>query len=72
MNADTAEEIAFIMTDISAYVTSMISDYITGVQDIDATWDEYIATLDAMGIADAVAIYQELYDNYVEMNGPIN
>lgn len=40
-------------------------DFITGVRDIDADWDEYINTLKSMGIEEAIAMCQTAYDNYM-------
>ena len=37
---------------------------ITGVKDLDATWDEYISTLEGMKVRDMEANYNAAYDRY--------
>lgn len=53
-------------TEIQTYVQKMRVEFITGVTDITTGWDEYVATLDKMGIADVVAVYQASYDRWCE------
>ena len=67
-SAATQEELSFLTTDINAFVLSKAADFITGVADIDAEWDSYIATVKEMGVEDAIAMYQTLYDNYLALN----
>ena len=51
------------MTDIKADVKTFIATYraevITGIKSLDDTWDEYCATLEAMGAKEYEKIYQE-------------
>ena len=55
---------------LSTYFTSRAVDFITGVSDIEAEWDEYVDTMKSMGIEEGIAIYQEAYDNYMaKLNG---
>lgn len=49
-------------TEIQTYVRKMRVEFITGVTDIETGWDTYVSTLDSMGIADVVKVYQEAYD----------
>ena len=51
-------------SDISSYVTQMHASFITGELDIDATWAEYLSTLDAMGLQDVLDVYQAALDRY--------
>ena len=67
-SAATQEELSFVTTDINAFVLSKAADFITGVADIDAEWDSYVATVKDMGVEKAIAMYQALYDNYLAMN----
>jgi putative aldouronate transport system substrate-binding protein len=54
-------------TDINTYCTEMRSKFITGVANIDAEWDTYRRTVDSMGIADVIRVYQQSYDRWNEL-----
>lgn len=64
ISAETRETISFVMTDVIAYVQTMTADFITGLTDIDAAWDEYVQTIKDMGIDSMIELYQGIYDNY--------
>lgn len=59
---DEAKERASLVTDITSYVEQMVTQFITGEADIDATWDTYVATLKQMQLDRWVAIDQTAYD----------
>ena len=59
---DEAKERATLVTDITSYVEQMITQFITGEADIDATWDAYVGTLKTMQLDRWVAIDQAAYD----------
>jgi putative aldouronate transport system substrate-binding protein len=42
----------------------MKSRWITGEGNIQAEWDEYVKTLDKMGVSKYLKMHQELYDSY--------
>ncbi len=48
--------------DISTYMTQMTAKFITGEVDVEAEWDNYIATLDQLGLQDVYDVYQAAYD----------
>ena len=50
--------------EIKTYVESMRSQFITGVADIAADWDAYVQTIEDMGIADVLEVYQASYDRW--------
>lgn len=54
-----------IMSEVSTYVSEMSIKFILGTEDIEAKWDEYVKTLSAYGIEEAVALYQSAYDAYL-------
>lgn len=64
ISSDVLEELNFIMNDVKQYQTGMAADFITGVRDINAEWDSYVDRLKSMGIENAIAVYQKLYDDY--------
>jgi putative aldouronate transport system substrate-binding protein len=47
----------------SKYVAPLMRKWILGEADITADWDEYVSQLNALGLKDYIAIYQEAYDN---------
>ena len=56
------EIISDIYTPIKSYVEECWALFVTGEMDIDAQWDEYIATLESMGLAEAIQATQSCYD----------
>lgn len=54
-----------IMLDVEPYVQEMTSRMIVGAADIETEWEEYVRTLKAMGIDDAVKCYQDAYNRYI-------
>ena len=40
-------------------------EFITGVTDIEAEWDNYCKTLEEMGLPEMVAAYQAAYDRWM-------
>jgi putative aldouronate transport system substrate-binding protein len=59
---EEASERAILVTDISSYVEQMITQFITGEADIDATWETYVNTLEQMDLDRWVEIDQAAYD----------
>ena len=49
-------------TDINNYITESTAKFITGEWDVAAEWDNYVAELESMGLADVLAVYQAAYD----------
>ena len=62
LSSDDQDEYATLWTDIDKYITSMNSAFITGEKDIEAEWDNYLKTLDQMGLQTVIEIYQNAYD----------
>jgi len=62
LTAEENETYSIIHTDIKAYVRNYIAECTTGLVDIDATWDEFQATLKEMHVDDMVDIYRAAYD----------
>lgn len=51
-------------TDIHKYTDEMKAKFITGVKDIDTEWEEYCSTVEQMGLADVLDMYQAAYDRW--------
>ncbi len=54
---------ANLMTDIKTYTQETIEQILLGVQTMDV-WDEYVATLERMGVAEVIEMTQAAYDRY--------
>lgn len=52
-------------TDITNYIAEMSAKFIVGEEDIDAKWDEYMSTLESMGLQNVLDIYQGALDRYL-------
>ena len=50
--------------EIESYYEQMEAEFISGASDIDTKWDEYVATIEKMGVADVLAVYQAAYDRW--------
>ncbi len=59
---DAAQFVAEITPTIEAYVDETFARAISGQIDIDAEWENYVASLEAMGLSQFVASHQEVYD----------
>ncbi|SHG46987.1 extracellular solute-binding protein [Ornithinibacillus halophilus] len=60
------KEINIVKPDIDSYFQQMEAKFITGAEDIDAMWDEYVSTLEKQGIGDLVEAHQSAYDRWAE------
>jgi len=65
LNETESEENADINADIDAYRLSYRAEVITGKKVLEDSWDEYIATLNAMGLEKAVANMNAAYARYL-------
>lgn len=61
---EEAEEIDYLWTDIQSYLNESIAGFITGSISLD-TWDQYVATIEGMGLARYMEIYDAMYQRYV-------
>lgn len=59
---DQAIAIADPGASIAAYVSQMLAQFVRGETDLDTGWDAYLATLDQMGLAPYLQVYQDVYD----------
>ena len=50
-------------TIFTKYVGPLMRSWILGQADVVADWDEYLQQLNALGLKEYIAIYQEAYDN---------
>ena len=57
-----AAEVTELRLGISDYIAQMTAEFALGRTDIDAGWDNFVATVEALGINRMVEIYQAAYD----------
>jgi putative aldouronate transport system substrate-binding protein len=61
-NSDQATAIADPEATIRQYVNQMLTAFVRGDTDLDAGWDQYLSTLESMGLAPYLQVYQDAYD----------
>lgn len=61
---DQSAEIADLSKTIYDYTNEMMARFIIGDVDINAEWEQYLATLDSMNLSRYLEIYQEAYETY--------
>lgn len=49
-------------TDINTYAEEQRQKWVMGAEDVDSTWDNYVATLESMHLDELTKIYQAAYD----------
>ena len=65
--ADTdVSRLAELRTDIFHVVTEKREAWVTGINDINADWNDYLGLLDKIGIGEFLDILQRNYDHYLE------
>lgn len=66
MTADDSTAYYALESDLSTYVETTILAFITGQSELnDASWDEFQATLESMGIAEMITYKQNAYDTAI-------
>ncbi len=63
LTAEESENVSTIMTDIDTYVSEFTLGVIAGTRSIDE-WDEYVAYIESLGLADCLEAYQAAHDRY--------
>lgn len=51
-------------SEIETYVYEMQAKFISGIVDIETGWDDYVKTLDKMGLQDVLKVFQAAYDRW--------
>lgn len=62
--AEEADEISLIETDLNSFKETMESKMISGEQDIDAGWDEFVSGMRARSLDRYLEILQTAYDRW--------
>ena len=61
-DADEASRLSDIAPNIKSYTDNYIAELMTGEQSLDASWDNFLAGLESMGVKEMESIYQAGYD----------
>lgn len=62
LSEDDQDTYADIWTDMESYISQMHGKFITGTEDIETGWDNYLNQLNKMGLPEVIEIYQNAYD----------
>ena len=62
-SSEDATKLTTLETDIKTYVDDMTAKFVAGTESFDG-WDDYIATLERMGLDELMGIYQSGLDDY--------
>ncbi len=64
--AEDSARISELRTDIMSTVQEKRAAWITGTADIDAEWDDFVKSIENMGLEEFLGIFQKTYDNYLK------
>jgi len=62
LSEEETEEYSVLYADVNSYMRTYFAECVTGLKDIDATWDEFQATMKEMGVDRMEQIQQAAYD----------
>lgn len=65
LTADESYDVSSKQADIETFVTEYTVKCIVGTNDIAATWDDYVASLNSMGLESVMQVYQDALDRYM-------
>lgn len=60
------DQVKNIQTDIGKYKELMFDKWLTGQEDIDATWDQYKAKINEIGLATWMQVRQTAHDRFIK------
>ena len=63
LTTEEGEESAWLLSDINTYIAENQAKFVTGARSMDE-FDDFIATVESMGIMDAAEIYQAAVERY--------
>lgn len=58
--------ISTLKTDLDAYIDQYLAQVATGELDLEESWEEYVATANAMGAEELTSIYQKTYSEAIK------
>ncbi len=64
LTVDEQYDISGPFTDISTYVAESVGKFLTGQMDVETEWDNYVSTVQSMGIQDVLDAYTAAGERY--------
>ena len=61
LTEDEKDELSTIKADTDAYVSQYLAQVVSGQIKLEETWDDYVDTLETMGLDRMVEIYRDVY-----------
>jgi len=61
LTTEENDDYSVLFTDIDAYMKNYAAECITGITDIEASWEEFQSTLKQMDVDRMVEIYRDAY-----------
>ena len=65
LTPEESKELSALQTDLQDYVNQNKAKWTTGQQNVDTDWDNYVATLNKMGLERYMEIYNQAYDRFL-------
>jgi putative aldouronate transport system substrate-binding protein len=65
--ADQAKQLGTLRTPLYSYMDQAFAEFVTGAQDVNTGWDQYLAKLKTLGLDQYLQIYQQAYDAKYKM-----
>ena len=69
LTSDENAEYSVLWSDIATYAATEVFKFVMGEYNFDDDWDNFINTIEDMGLQDCIDIYQGAYDRYLEAYG---
>lgn len=64
---EEAQSISIINTDLNMEINRIEAEFITGTREInDATWEDFVSTLDQIGLPELIDVWQEAHNRWRE------
>lgn len=64
---EETEKMVSLKNDVTSYLTQMRAEFITGQTDIDKGWEDYVTTVNEMGMDQLLEIEQAAYDRFQQV-----
>lgn len=69
LDYDESTEYSEIWSDLSTYAETEVFKFVMGEYNFEEDWDNFMNTIEEMGLQDCIDLYQGAYDRYVEAYG---
>ena len=66
LTAEESSSISGQLSDIYTYVSENIIKFVIGDLSFDADWDDYVNSVEALGLQDCIDVYNDAYQRYLD------